>query len=375
MNHIFKEKLDRSVVVFLDDILIYSKTLEEHEKHLKEVMEILRAQRLYGKLSKCEFVKKEVEFLGYFVGREGLRADPKKVQTVSNWVTPTDTTGVRAFLGCAGFYRKFIKGFSEIALPLTDLTGKGIKFQWGEKEEAAFRKLKEEMESTQVLALPDVDKPFVIHTDASGYATGAVLQQDQGRGLQPVAYLSEKMIQAEMNYPTHEQEMLAVVKACDHWRHLLWGQEVTVYSDHASLKHFFGQRQLSKRQARWLEQLAELDLTIKYIKGEDNTVADALSRRSEMKSEEEATQIKDIMIEVVAAVTRQTIEKRIADARAKAKENKQIRRKKRAAQKAITEAAPDDSAEVEQQRQKFKEAATQSITKQEAQQHNQTNKE
>ena len=358
MNHIFKGKLDRSVVVFLDDILIYSKTLEEHEKHLKEVMEILRAQRLYGKLSKCELVKKEVEFLGYFVGREGLRADPKKVQTVSNWVTPTDTTGVRAFLGCAGFYRKFIKGFSEIALPLTDLTGKGIKFQWGEKEEAAFRKLKEEMESTQVLALPDVDKPFVIHTDASGYATGAVLQQDQGRGLQPVAYLSEKMIQAERNYPTHEQEMLAVVKACDHWRHLLWGQEVTVYSDHASLKHFFGQRQLSKRQARWLEQLAELDLTIKYIKGEENTVADALSRRSEMKSEEETTQIKDIMIEVVATVTRQTIENRIVGAREKAKENKQIRRRKKAAQKATNEAATDDSAEVEQQRQKFKEAAT-----------------
>ena len=292
MNTVFNKQLDKFVLVFLDDIVIFSNSLEEHKQHLEEVLTILKEQKLYAKISKCNLVRQEIEFLGYLVGNEGLRADPRKIQTVTDWPVPQDITDIRSFLGCAGFYRKFIKDFATIALPLTNLTGKYVKFKWGDEEQEAFDILKQKMDSAEVLQLPDAKKPFTIHTDASAYATGAVLQQDSEEGLRPIAYLSEKMIAAERNYPVHEQEMLAIVKACKHWRHLLWGQRTIIFSDHDSLRHFFGQRQFSKRQVRWLEQLAEFDIHLNYVKGEDNPVADALSRRKEwLESPEEVTNL------------------------------------------------------------------------------------
>ena len=287
MNYVFEKQLDKFVIVFLDDVLVFSKDLQTHERQMREVLQILREQRLYAKLEKCDLVRKEVEFLGHLLGEDGLRQETGKVQSIKDWKTPKEKSEVRAFLGLAGYYRKFLKGFSEVARPLTDLTRDEVEFQWGPREEEAFVALKEGLESAPTLALPDMDKPFLINTDASSYAMGAVLQQDQGQGLQPISFMSRKFNDEQLGYATHEHEMLAIVEACQHWRHLIRARPVTVKSDHDSLQHFFTQRTLSKRQVRWMEELADFDLTIKYVKGKLNVVADALSRQEEMKPDPE----------------------------------------------------------------------------------------
>ena len=287
MNFVFEAQLDRFVIVFLDDVLVFSKSLGEHERHMREVLSILRKERLYAKMSKCDLVRREVDFLGHRIGEEGLTQEAAKTEAVVNWPTPKTKKEVQQFLGLAGYYRKFVQGYSKIAAPLIKLTGGTVHFQWGREQEVSFCQLKKALTQAPVLALPDPSKPWVIHTDASVEALGAVLQQDQGRGLQPVGYMSLTLKDAETRYPTHEQEMLAIVTACDYWRHLLSGREVTVKSDHHSLQKFFEQRKLSKRQVRWMEELAEFDLTIRYVKGKKNTAADALSRK-EGKGEDEA---------------------------------------------------------------------------------------
>jgi hypothetical protein len=281
MHETFREYLDDFVLVFLDDILIFSKTLEEHERHVKAVLEKLRASKLYAKERKCEFFKTEVEFLGHMVGRDGVRMMDDKVKAISEWPTPTKVGDIRAFLGTAGYYRKFIRDFSSIATPLTELTKESVKFEWTSKQQAAFSQLKLALQRAPVLALPDPKLPFVVHVDASGFATGAVLQQDQGKGLQPIAYLSKKMLGAETRYPVHEQELLGIIVALKSWRHHLMGAKftITIMSDHKSLTQFKTQPQLSGRQARWQYVLANYDFNIEYIEGTKNVVADGLSRR------------------------------------------------------------------------------------------------
>ncbi len=279
MNRVFEKHLDRFVVVFLDDVLVFSKTIEEHERHLREVLGILRAEKLYAKMSKCELVRGEVDFLGHRLGRDGLGRETGKTKQIVEWPQPTNKTQLQQFLGLANYYRKFVKDFSKIAAPLNKLTGGGVKYQWTEKEQQSFVQLKRALSSAPVLALPRMDLPFVINSDASIEAVGAVLQQDQGHGLQPVAYYSATMNDAERHYPTHEQEMLAMVKALRNWRHLLVGHRVHAKSDHQSLQDFFNQDTLSRRQVRWMEELADYDLEISYVKGAKNTVADALSRK------------------------------------------------------------------------------------------------
>ena len=281
MHETFRAELDDSVLVFLDDILIFSKTLEEHQRHVAAVLDKLRAAKLYAKESKCEFFKPEVEFLGHMVGRDGVRMMSDKVEAIAAWPTPTNVRDVRAFLGTAGYYRKFIRNFSAIATPLTELTKETVKFDWTAAQQASFVQLKAAMQSAPVLALPDPTLPFVVHVDASGFATGAVLQQDQGKGLQPIAYLSKKMLDAETRYPVHEQELLAIIVALKSWRHHLMGAKVTItiMSDHKSLTQFKTQPSMSGRQARWQDVLANYDFDIVYIEGKSNVVADGLSRR------------------------------------------------------------------------------------------------
>lgn len=279
MHQTFRQELDEFVIVFLDDILIYSKTLEEHREHVRRVLEVLRKEKLYAKESKCELFKTEVEFLGHLVGRDGVRMMESKVKAVQDWPTPTRATHVRSFLGTAGYYRKFIKDFSAIAAPLTELTKESVKFDWGHQQEASFRRLKKAIAEGPVLALPDPSLPFVVHTDASGFAIGAVLQQDQGKGLQPIAYLSKKMLDAETRYPVHEQELLAIIHSLSSWRHYLHGAKFKVLTDHKSLQYFKTQPQLSGRQSRWKDVIANFDFDIEYIDGATNVVADGLSRR------------------------------------------------------------------------------------------------
>ena len=279
MHQTFRQELDEFVIVFLDDILIYSKTLEEHREHVRRVLEVLRKEKLFAKESKCELFKTEVEFLGHLVGRDGVRMMESKVKAVQDWPTPTRATHVRSFLGTAGYYRKFIKDFSAIAAPLTELTKESVKFDWGHQQEASFRRLKKAIAEGPVLTLPDPSLPFVVHTDASGFAIGAVLQQDQGKGLQPIAFLSKKMLDAETRYPVHEQELLAIIHSLSSWRHYLHGAKFKVLTDHKSLQYFKTQPQLSGRQSRWKDVIANFDFDIEYIDGATNVVADGLSRR------------------------------------------------------------------------------------------------
>jgi hypothetical protein len=286
MNDTFREYLDKFVLVFLDDIIVYSDTLEEHERHLRAALQKLREKRLYAKLSKSTLCRTEVEFLGHYVGRDGLRVMEDKIEAVSRWPVPTSMRELRAFLGLSGYYRRFVRGFSEIALPLTELTRNAThqRLQWGARQQVAFVRLKGALQSTPVLALPDTSLPYVVNCDASGYAVGAVLQQDRGEGLQPIAFLSHKMSGAETRYPVHEQELLAIITALQDWRHYLSGtaEPIRIRTDHKSLIHFQTQPMLSGRQTRWLETLADFDYVIEYVKGEDNGVADALSRRSDL---------------------------------------------------------------------------------------------
>ena len=281
MHESLRPFLDEFALVFLDDILIYSRTREEHERHVRQVLDVLRKQKLFAKESKCEFFQTEVEFLGHRVGRDGIRMMEDKVQAIREWPTPKCVRDVRAFLGTAGYYRKFIRGFSELAAPLSELTKDTVKFEWAEAQREAFDRLKEAIAQGPVLILPDPSLPFVVHTDASGFAVGAVLQQDQGKGLQPVAFLSKKMESAETRYPVHEQELLAIIQALTSWRHYLHGSKFVVRTDHKSLQFFQTQPMLSGRQARWKDVIANFDFDIEYVEGKANVVADGLSRRAD----------------------------------------------------------------------------------------------
>lgn len=279
MHQAFRPFLDEFVLVFLDDILIFSKTLEEHREHVRRVLETLRREKLFAKDSKCEFFKSEVEFLGHIVGRDGVRMMEDKVKAVADWPTPTKVGDVRAFLGTAGYYRKFIKDFSRIAAPLSELTKESVKFAWGPMQQRAFVALKKALLTGPVLILPNPDLPYTVQTDASGFATGAVLMQDHGRGLQPIAFMSKKMLDAETRYPVHEQELLAIINSLSNWRHYLSGRKFTLLTDHKSLQHFKTQPMLSARQSRWKDVIANFDFDIEYIEGKSNVVADGLSRR------------------------------------------------------------------------------------------------
>jgi hypothetical protein len=223
MNDIFREYLDKFVIVYLDDILIYSKTKEEHMQHLHKVLNTLREHKLYAKIKKCELVQEKVEYTGHFISKDGIAVDPRKIDTIKNWPAPTNVSEVRSFLGLASYYRKFVEKFSTVATPLTALLHKDNEFEWNEKAQEAFDTLKEKLITTLVLLLPDPEKPFTVTTDASDYAIGAVLTQDQGKGEQPVAYESRKLSPAEQNYATHEKELLAIVYAIRVWRMYLEG--------------------------------------------------------------------------------------------------------------------------------------------------------
>ena len=285
MQSIFRKCLDEFVIIFLDDILIYSKTKEEHEKHVEEVLKLLRENKLYAKESKCEFFKNKMSFLGHIVGENGISMEEQKIKAVKEWPIPKDVSDVRSFLGLAGYYRRFVHKFSEIASPISELLQKDIIFKWTEKHDEAFKKLKYALTTAPVLIIHDDNFPTIVRSDSSGFAVGATLLQDQGNGLQPCAFMSKKMLPAERNYRVHEQEMLGIICALKEWRHYLSGSkyQITIITDHHSLKHFDTQPHLTARQARWAEFLSEFDYNIIYKEGKDNIVADALSRRSDLK--------------------------------------------------------------------------------------------
>ncbi|GAU29258.1 hypothetical protein TSUD_392080 [Trifolium subterraneum] len=276
MNRIFHSFLDKFVVVFIDDILVYSKSEEEHKEHLRIVLQVLKEKKLYAKLSKCEFWLKEVNFLGHVISSGGIAVDPAKVDAVMKWGTPESVSEIRSFLGLAGYYRRFIEGFSKMALPLTLLTRKDQAFVWDEKCEKSFQELKKKLTTAPVLILPDAKESFVVYCDASKLGLGGVLMQ-KGK---VVAYASRQLKVHERNYPTHDLELAVVVFALKVWRHYLYGSRFEVFSDHKSLKYLFDQKELNMRQQRWLEFLKDYDFELSYHPGKANVVADARSRKS-----------------------------------------------------------------------------------------------
>ncbi|GJW18321.1 putative reverse transcriptase domain-containing protein [Tanacetum coccineum] len=239
MNRVYNPYLDKFVIVFIDDILIYSKSEEEHEVHLKTILDLLKKEKLYAKFSKCEFWLKEVQFLGHVVNCDGIHVDPSKVESVKNWKTPESPAEIRSFLGLAGYYRRFIENFSKIAKPLTLLTQKNKTYVWGDKQDEAFRILKEKLCNAPVLALPDGPDDFVVYCDASKQGFGCVLM--------------------------HRGKVIAVI-----------------YTDHKSLQYIFDQKELNMRQRRWIELLSDYECEIKYHPGKANVVADALSRKERL---------------------------------------------------------------------------------------------
>ncbi|KAI3667584.1 hypothetical protein L6452_42650 [Arctium lappa] len=248
----------------------------EYERHLREVLEVLRREKLFAKFSKYEFWLQEVQFLGHVVSKDGVKVDPTKIEAMMSWEPPTSPTEIRSFLGLAGYYRRFIQDFSEIATPLTSLTRKNVKFHWTDAQEQAFQTLKRKLCEAPILSLPDGSEDFVVYSDASKMGLGCVLMQ---RG-KVIAYASRQLKDHEKNYPTHDLELAAVVFALKLWRHYLYGAKCTLFTDHKSLKYIFDQKELNMRQRRWLELLKNYDCDLLYHPGKANMVADALSRKN-----------------------------------------------------------------------------------------------
>ena len=219
MNRIFRPFLDKFVVVFIDDILIYSRTHEEHAEHLRLVLSVLKDKQLYVKLSKCEFWMNEVQFLGHVISAQGIVVDPAKVEAVVKWKSPKSATEIRSFVGLANYYRRFIEGFSKILAPLTQLTWKNQPFTLMDKCEDSFLELKRRLMSAPILVIPDVGKPFEVYYDASHLGLVCVLMQEK----KAVAYASRQLKVHERNYPTHDLELATIVFAFKIWRHYLCG--------------------------------------------------------------------------------------------------------------------------------------------------------
>lgn len=292
INDSIREYLDDFASAYLDDILCYSNTREEHVKHVRKVLQRMRENNLQLDIRKSCFMAQEVKYLGMYVGTNGLRMDPTKVEAVTNWRTPRSVKDVQAFLGFANFYRRFIQGFSKLAAPLTNQT-KGPKddktkqpLHWSTECQTAFDALKAAFTSAPILAHFDPDRESWVETDASDYVAAATLSQKDDSGiLRPVAYLSSKMTPQEINYEIYDKELLAIVKAFEKWRPELMstkeGNPVNVLSDHKNLEWFMTTKDLNRRQARWAEFLSQFHFKITYRPGVQSTKPDSLTRRSQ----------------------------------------------------------------------------------------------
>ncbi|WMV40873.1 hypothetical protein MTR67_034258 [Solanum verrucosum] len=236
MNRVYKPYLDMFIIVFIDDILIYSRNEEDHASHLRVVLKTLKDKELYAKFSKCEFWHASVAFLGHIVSDDGTRVDTQKIEVVQNWPRPT----FRSFLGLDGYYRRFVEGFSSISSPLTKLTQKTFKFQWSEACEKSFQELKKRLTTTPVLTLPEGTQGFVVYCDASRVGLGCVLMQNG----KVISYASRQLKFHEKNYPTHDLELDVIVFALKIWCHCLYGVHVDVFTDHKSLQYVFSKKEL-----------------------------------------------------------------------------------------------------------------------------------
>jgi hypothetical protein len=274
MNDILGRYLHQFVLVFFDDILIYSSTWAEHLRHIHIVLDTLRQHQLRLKRSKCAFGVPTVSYLDHVVSADGVAMDCKKVQAVVDWSRPRTVRVLRGFLGLAGYYRRFIQGYGAIAAPLTRLLTKD-GFTWNEAMEAAFQELKRTLSTAPVLQLPNFERQFVVECNASGSGMGAVLHQEEG----PIDFFSRPVAPRHTNLVAYERELIALAQAVKHWRAYLWGCSFVVKTDHYSLKFLLDQRLSTIPQHRWINKLMGFDFTVEYKPGKTNIVVDAFSRR------------------------------------------------------------------------------------------------
>jgi hypothetical protein len=282
MNDIFSDLLDVYVTVYLDDILIYSDDPAKHKEHVREVLSRLRKHGLYARPDKCHFSVDSVEYLGFILSKEGLKMDPSKVRTVQDWPEPRKVRDIQSFLGFANFYRRFISDYSGIVVPLTRLTRKGVPWKFSDDARKSFEALKAAFISAPVLTHWVPDRPIIVETDASDYALGAILSIETDSGeIHPVAFHSRTFSAPELNYDTHDKELLAIFEAFRVWRHFLEGSgtPIDVITDHKNLEYFSTTKVLTRRQARWSEYLSQFNLIIRFRPGRLGTKPDSLTRR------------------------------------------------------------------------------------------------
>ena len=310
MTDIFRDLLDQGLLVYLDDLCLYSQDEATHRRLLRTVLERLREHKLFCKKSKCLFGVDRVDFLGFCVSGDGISCDPGKVRAIRDWPTPTSVSEVRSFLGLANYYRRFVRSFAAKAAPLHELLQADAAWAWTPERAHAFADIKTALISAPIVIAPDFSRPFVLRTDASKFAIGAVLSQHIDGEERVVAYESRKLNKHERNYEVHDKELLAIVHCLRVWRHYLLGQPFTVLTDNTPAKHILTKStdQLNERQARWLAFLADYDFDIQHIAGRTNVAPDALSRRPDLavnalRATKAAVQLSRAQRDLLAAVT------------------------------------------------------------------------
>ena len=274
MNAIFRPYLRKFVLVFFDDILIYSRSMEEHLLQLELVLGVLEQHHFFIKMSKCDFVQGELEYLGHIISGNGVKVDARKIEAMVDWPLPNDVSALRGFLGLTGYYRRFVKNYGLIARPLTTMLKKD-NFEWTDEARKAFEDLKRAMTNTPVLALPNFQKPFEVYTDASGDGIGAVLVQEK----RPLAFISKALGPMKKAWSTYAREMLAVVYAVKVWRPYLLGRKFIIVTDQQALRHLLEQKIVTPEQQKFMVKLLGFEYDIIYQPGKENKVADALSRK------------------------------------------------------------------------------------------------
>ncbi|QRW15575.1 Retrotransposable element Tf2 protein [Rhizoctonia solani] len=285
MNKIFRDLLDVYVIIYLDNILVFSLNESNHEVHVQEVLKRLQDNDLFCNIEKCHFHVKKIDYLGFIISEFGIEVDQSKVTDAMNWSTPKNVKNIQEFLGFVNFYRRFIPNFGNMAQPLYNLLKKDSIWKWDLAEQQLFDDLKKCLTSAPLLLQPDTTKQFYVECDALDYATGAILSQRNPEGkLAPVAYLSKSLLPAEKNYNIFDKELLAVIRAFKEWRHLLEGSKlpVQVLTDHKNLEYFSTSQSLNKRQIRWANFLVDYNFQIIYRPGAQNKKADILSQRYDL---------------------------------------------------------------------------------------------
>jgi hypothetical protein len=284
---------------YLDDLIIFSKSEKEHLEHLQIVFDRLREAGLKLKEAKCDFFKKELMYLGHVINPHGIQPDPEKFAAIRNMATPTTVKDIRSFVGMVSFYRRFIPNMAKIVEPLTRLTRKHVQFHWDNTCEDAFNTLKFALCSTEVLAFPDMSKPFILYTDSSDYCIGALLAQDTDEGERPIQYLSHQLSGTQRRWPIIEKEAYAIIFAIQKLRHYLYGSKFTIKCDHKPLKFLFSAEMKNAKVQRWALIISEYNCNIEYLAGVKNTRADCLSRQQapqvESKNESNVSPVDTVM--------------------------------------------------------------------------------